>query len=181
MLIGVVNPNLKLISIKHGTSRIVGAAQINYVSHFFRKLGNKMVLGSGGHVNNICPTLRFLIIFAGATSHGIGINIHRIHGIAHSDDVINGKDVSDIAAVTLGAIGNKDLIFVHLNAARAEIVIGDSLAKKIVALFRTVAMEGFDARHIVDSRMHRIDYGRRQRSSHIAYAHFYQVCIGMRR
>ena len=42
-------------------------------------------------------------------------------------------------------------------------------------------MEGFDARHIVDSRMHRIDYGRRQRSSHIAYAHFYQVCIGMRR
>lgn len=87
--------------------------------------------------------------------------------------------MSDIAAVALGAIGNKDLIFVHFNAARAEIVIGDSLAKKIVALFRTVAMEGLDARHIVDSRMHRIDYGRRQRSSHIAYAHFYQVCIGM--
>ena len=140
-----------------------------------------MILGSGGHVNDICPALRFFIIFASSASHRIGVDVHGVNRIAHSDDVISGKDVADIAAVALGAIGNKDLIFVDFNAARAEIIIGNSLAKEIVALLGTVAVEGVDTRHIVNSSMHCINYGRRQGSSYIADAHLYQLCIRMRR
>ena len=47
-------------------------------------------------------------------------------------------------------------------------------------MFRAITSKGVGTAHLVYSLMQRLDYGRSQRTCHIAYAQAYNVCLGVR-
>lgn len=58
-------------------------------------------------------------------------------------------------------------------------MIHDGLPQEKIALFRTIAAEGFLMRHFIDSLVHGFNYGRCQRLRHIADAEGNDLCLRM--
>ena len=67
------------------------------------------------------------------------------------------ENIQDIARVALRAVGNINLIRVHLDTAGLVRHLGDGLAQPSVTLLRAVAVESLALRLIVDSLVHCVD------------------------
>jgi hypothetical protein len=73
------------------------------------------------------------------------------------------ENIQNIAAITLGAIGDKDLIIRDIHTVFAVIVLRDCVTEKFVTLLRTVAAEGFPMGELIDRPVHRLDCRGRKR------------------
>ena len=181
VLVGVIHPNLQLVGIQNGAGGVVGAAQVDDVGNLVGERGDEIVFGRGGHVDDVRPALGFLVVFARTAGHGVGVNIHGVHRVAYGYLVVDGKDVADVAAVALGAVGNEDLVVFDIYAAGTEVVFGNGGAQEVVALLGAVAVEVLERSHVVHGGMHGIDNRRRQRAGYVADAHLDHLRLGMRR
>ena len=140
----------------------------------------KVVLGGGGHVDDVRPALGIRIVVAGAAGHGVGVHVDRIDRIAHGHDVVHGEDIADVAAVALGAVGDEDLVRGDGDVPRGEIVLGDGVAQKGVALLGAVAVEGLGSGEVVYGGVHGGDDGRGERAGDVADAHLDEARFGVR-
>ena len=145
-----------------------------------RKPRAKAVLGGGGHVHDVRPAFGGLVVIACAAGHGVGVDIHGIHRVAHGHHVVNVQDVADVAAVGLCAVGDEDLVVGDADAERMEIALDDGGAQEIVALLRAIAVEGLGLGHVLDGGVHRLDDCRGQRARDVADAHLDELRLGMR-
>ncbi len=76
--------------------------------------------------------------------HNIGVNIYRIYGVGNQDNVIFGKQVSDVSGVTFCAVRDEYFIGVYCSAI-SPVVVNNCFTQEFVALFRTIAFKGFGA------------------------------------
>ena len=75
--------------------------------------------------------------------------------------------MSDVAAVALRPVGNKDFVLVQLHPPGAKIMLHNGTAEEIIALLRAVAVEGFGVRLLLHSGVEGLDNGRRQGPGHV--------------
>ena len=181
VLVGVVDPGLELVAREHGAGGVVGRAQVDEVDWGFGKRRAEVVCRGGGHVDNVGPTFRALVVEARASGHGVGVDVDGVDRIAYGDAVVDGEDVADVAAVALGAVGDEDLVDGDVHAARREVMLDDGLAQEIVALLGAVAVEGLCMREVVDGGVHGLDDGGCERARHISDAHLDELDVGMGR
>ena len=66
-----------------------------------------------------------IIGLTGTACHDIAVHIDRVDRVSHSDAVAFAKDVEDVAAVALGAIGDEDLFGADVATAGLEVVFGN--------------------------------------------------------
>ena len=168
---GVVHPLLQLVAAEHGARGVVGIAEVDEVDMLRGQGGHEMALGRDGEEANgaACGTAR----------HDIAIDIDGIDRVGHGHTEAGVEDVGDIAAIALRTIADEYFVDVNLHAARCVVVVHDGLAQEGVALFGSVAAEGFGDSHFIDGAVHGCDAGRRQGARHIADAQADDVALGM--
>ena len=176
----VVDPHLQLLGGEHRARGVVRAAQVDDVRTALGKRRAEAVFSGGGHVGDVRPALGFGIVVARAARHRVGVDVDGVYRVANGDDVVDIKDVADVAAVRLGAIGDEDLVVGDVDPACVEVLLRDDRSQEIVALLRAVAMEGLGASHVVDGGVHRLDDGRCERARHVADAHLDELRLGVR-
>src|SRR5699024_10157563 len=113
VLLGPLDPLGQLGGGVGSAGGVVGAAQVDdvriggVVGH-----GQEVVLGVGGHVAD------------GAACHDVVVHIDRVDRVGNEDGVVHVRQVQQIAQVALGAVGDKDLAQLQLDAA-AGVILAD--------------------------------------------------------
>ena len=178
VLEGVIHPALELLAAGNSSGGVVGETEIDQIN---RGAGQRRgeIVGSGDGQVAQAAVLPSLIGITGAACHHVAVDIHRIDRIGHGDAIAFAKDVEDVAAIALGAVGDKDLLGADVTAAALEIVFGNGLTQPGVALLRPVAMEAFAGSHLVDGVFHRVPAGLRQGLGDIANAQADQGGVGI--
>ena len=115
-----------------------------------------------------------------ATGHDVRVDVDGIDGIADRDLHVRAEKLLNVAAVAFRAVGDEDLVRRNVDAAVLEVDLGDLLAQKGVALFRTVSVEIALASLIVHRLVHGGDDGRRQRLGDVADAETDHLRVRMR-
>ena len=169
MLPRVGDPGLELGARGHGAGGVVWEAEVNDIGSLLGDLGNEAVLGGALEIDDAVVGA-ILVGIAGVARHDVGIDIDRVDGIHDGDPVVVTKDVEDVAAVALGAVGDKDLVIRHLEPAVAVVVLGDRGTEELIPLLRPVAVEASVRSHLVDRGMHRLAHGGGERLGDIADA-----------
>jgi hypothetical protein len=82
-----------------------------------------------------------LVGVAGAADHDVGVVVDRVDRVADGDDVVQGKDVEDVGAVALGAVGDEHLLGLEGNAERFVGLLDDGVDQPVIPLLRAVAGE----------------------------------------
>src|SRR5438105_3940475 len=80
------------------------------------------------------------------------------------------KDVENVAAVTLRAVGDENLVVGYVDAVVAEVVLRDGRAQERVALLRAVAAERLAVGKLINGLVHGCNGRRRKRLGDIADA-----------
>ena len=113
---GIVDPGLELFTAGDRTRRVVREAEINQIHRFTRDLSCEAVLGTDGQIGE--PGISTEVArFTGSAGHHVAVDIHRINRVGHGHPIAFAKDVEDVAAVALGAVGHKDLVGVDVAPA----------------------------------------------------------------
>ena len=81
--------------------------------------------------------------FAGIARHDVCIDVHRIDRIGDRDFVPWAKDIENIPAIALRAIGDENFVVCYFQPARAVIILCDGAPEPVVALLGAVAMKSF--------------------------------------
>ena len=178
--VGVVDPHFQLVGGKHRAGGVVRAAQVDDVDLALGQRRAEAVFSGGGHVGDVRPALGGLVVVARAAGHGVGVNVHGVHRVAHGHHVVDVEDVADVAAVGLGAVGDEDLVVGDVDAAVVEVALGDGGAQEVVALLGAVAVERLSLRHVLDGGVHGLNDGRRKRARHVTDAHLDELGLGVR-
>ncbi len=181
MLVGVIDPGLELVVAEYGARGVIGGAQVDEVDRGFGQRWAEVVLRGRGHVDDVGPALRRLVVEACAAGHGVGVDVDGVDRVAYGDAIVDGEDIADVAAVTLGTVGDEDLVGGNVHAAGREVVLDDGLAQEIVALFGAVAVESVDMGEVVNGGVHGLDNGRRERTRYVADAHLDELDVRMGR
>ena len=106
------------------TGGVVGKAQVDHIRSLLRQIGHKAVLLCAGHIDKVAVKAVGVLVAAAAV-HGVGVHIHRVHRVTHSDLVVYAEQVADIAAVGLGAVRDEDLVVGDVDPASVEILLRD--------------------------------------------------------
>ena len=154
MLVCVIDPGLELAGIKHRAGWVIGRAEVDDVCDFVWQGRAKAVFSRRGHVDDIRPAFCFLVIAAGASRHGVGVDIDRVDGVADGDFVFYGEDIANVAAIAFCAIRNEYLVDIDIDSACVKVVFCYGFTQKIVALLGAEAVKCLRAGHIVYSFMH---------------------------
>ena len=87
VLDGIVDPLAQLVAGNHRSRGVVGIAEIDDINPLVGQGGSEIVLGSAWHVCYIAP---FAVItqFASTSDHHVGVDIHWINRVGHSDTVV---------------------------------------------------------------------------------------------
>ena len=178
MAAGVIDPGLELLLGGNGPGGIVGEAEIDQVNRLTGNLRGKAVVGADRQIGQ-APVTAAVIGVPGATSHHVAVHIHRINGVGDGHAVAIAKDVENVAAVALRAIGDEDLVGTDVAAASLEIVFGNRLPQPSVTLLRAVTVEAFGGAHRIDGALHRLAAGQGQRFGHIADSQTDQRSVGV--
>ena len=117
---------------------------------------------------------------ARTAGHDVRVEIDRIDRVRDGDFIVGAEDFLDVAAVALGTVADEDLIFVDLDSALRVVVLDDRFRQEGIALLRAIATEGFGFCHLIDSLVHGLDAGSRQRLGNIADAETDDIRIRMR-
>ena len=141
------------------------------------KVGHETVLCRRRHIAHVGPAT--FIVDATAAYHHVRVDIDRIDGVGHTDEVVPVQQFLEVARVRLGTVVDEYLVDVEVDATGQEVVLQDGLAQEVVALLRTVATESLGGGHLVDSLVHGLDDGRTQRLCHIADAQGNDISLGM--
>ena len=140
------------------------------------QLGQEAVLCRAGQVDHAREVSVFLQC-ARASRHDIRVEVDGVDGVGDGDFRLFAEDFLDVAAVALGAVGNKHLV--RLDAESWEVVFYDFLDEEAVALLGPVAAEGLGCSHLVDRLVHGGDAGGRQGLRHVADAERDDVGCGI--
>ena len=157
---------------------VVREAEVDQIHRFTGDLGGEAVVGTDRQITQT-GVAALVAGLAGAASHHIAVHVHRIDRVGHGDAIALSKDVEDVAAVALGAVGDEDLIGADLTAAGLEIMRGDRLSQPGVTLLRAIAVEAFGRSHRIDGELHGIAARLRQRFGHVADAESDQGGVGV--
>ena len=131
-------------------------------------LGGKAVLLYTGHVDQLGPAAQLGLVLARPAGHGVGVHIHRVHRVTHGHHVVHPEDVADVAAVALGAVGDEDLLGLHVHAPGGVVVLGDGLPQEVVALLGAVTVEALKGAHLGNGLVHGLNDRGGQRAGHVA-------------
>ena len=102
------------------------------------------------------------------SSHDIGIHIDRINRVHHGNAIVVAKDIQNVSAVTLGSIGNKNLIICDLKPARAVVIFRDGVPEKFIPLLGTISPEAATLAHFIDGLVHGLANGHGERLGDIS-------------
>ena len=166
--VGVVHPRLQLLPGGYRAGGVVGEAEVDDVHLLTRGNRGKAVLLHTGHVDQLVPSAQLLLVVTGPAGHGVGIHIDRVHRVAHRHHVVQTEDVANVAAVALGAVGDKDLLRLDVHAPGGVVVLGNGLPQEVVALLRAIAVEALEGAHLGDGLVHSLDDSRGQGAGHVA-------------
>jgi hypothetical protein len=85
--------------------------------------------------------------------HHVGVEVHGVDGVGDGDAALVAENIEDVRGVALGAVGHKNFIGGHIDAARLKVIIRNRLAQKIITVLRAVALKGFAVGHFVHRRV----------------------------
>ena len=179
VFVGVVHPGLQLLLGSHGAGGVVGKAQVDHIHLLLGDMGGKPVLLHAGHVDQLGPLAQLLLEVTGPAGHGVGIHIHGVDGVTHGHHVVGAEDVADVAAVALGAVGDKDLVGLDIHAPGGIVGLGNGLPQEIVALLGTVAVEALKGTHLIHRLVHGFNDSGGQRPGHITDAQTDHLGLGV--
>ena len=161
------------------TGGVVGKAQVDHIRSLLRQIGHKAVLLCAGHIDKVAVKAVGVLVTAAAV-HGVGVHIHRVHRVTHSDLVVYAEQVADIAAVGLGAVGQKNLVFLNIDPAGSVIVLLNGVQDKFVTVLRRIAAESGLVGHLIHRLVHGVDHTGHQRTGHIADGQTDNICLRVR-
>ena len=165
----VLHPSLKLGPRGRGPGGVVRRAQVNDVYVLLGRLRNEAVLGGARQVGD--PRIGAGgIRLAGVAHHDIGVHIDRVHRIGDGQTIGRPHDVEDCPAIALRTVAHKDLIVGHVDAASPKIILGNGRPQPLIALFRSVALEGAPHGHLIHRLVQSGDHSSREGFGHIADA-----------
>ena len=164
---GIVHPLLELGAVVGGAGGIVGAANVDDIGvHRGVGHGQEVILPAGGGIDHL------------AAVGDVVIHIGGVDGVGHQDGVVRIEQAQDVGQVALGAVADKDLAGLQLDAP-ARIIALDGLAQEIVALLGAVAVEAFGGAHLLDGGGHGLHHAFGQGTGDIPDAHADDVAAGM--
>lgn len=115
--------------------------------------------------------------------HDVGVEVNRVYRVGYGEFQVVAEDFLDAGDVGLGAIADEDFVQIEVDAARLVVAVDDSLTEEVIALFRTVAAEGFGFAHFVDGLVHGVDDSRGQGTGDVADAEAddirFRMCFGI--
>ena len=120
------------------------------------------------HVGYVAPLA--VLKDSRSANHHVRVDIYRINRVGDTDVVIPSQNLLNISCIALGSVVYEYLVGVEVDATRQEVVLDDSLAKKVVATLRTIATEGSLYCHLIHCLVHRLDDGRAERLGYVADA-----------
>jgi hypothetical protein len=88
---------------------IVGITKINQIDLFLRKSRNKAIRFVTRQIDQTGISAGSISL-AGVTGHNIRININRVNRVHNGNPVLRPENIEDVAAITLGAVRDKDLV-----------------------------------------------------------------------
>ena len=115
--------------------------------------------------------------------HDVGIEVDRVDRIGYGKFQVIAEDFLNAGDICLGAIADEDFVQIEVDATRLVVAIDDGLTEEVIALFRTIATEGFGFAHFVDGFVHSVDDSRGQGTSYVANAEAddirFRMCFGI--
>lgn len=116
-------------------------------------------------------------------AHDVGVEIDRVNGIGYGEFEVAAEDFLDAGDVCFRTVTDEDFVKIEVDASRFIVTVDDGLAEEVIALFRTVAAEGFGFAHFVDGFMHGVDDGRCQGTGDVTDAETddirFRMCFGV--
>ena len=155
VLVGIVDPCLQLGLRDSCPRRIVGEAQVDerYICIGIGQPGRKAPLSRAGHVLDVAPQPGGSVVRSRAARHHVGVDVDRVHGVAHGNARIGAEDFLDVRAIGFGAIADEHLVGLDQRSARFEIALRDSLAQEVIAQVGSVPAKRRRITHLIDRRM----------------------------
>ena len=117
---GVVDPFLELLLAEGRSGRVIWIAKVDDVDAAAGQARDEVVLGRAGDIDDIAPTV--VDQCARTSAHDVRVDIDRIDRIGDADTVVVPEDVTDVAAIALGAIADKDLARLDRDAPAGIVV-----------------------------------------------------------
>jgi len=175
---GIINPFFQLLACRNRTGRIVGITEINQIHRLLGNIGDKIVFGCTGHINNSAVAAG-IVCRPRPAGHHIGIHIYRIDRVSHGSHIVQAEDFLQIADVAFGTVADKDFVRRDLRPSCLKVVFGNGFPQKLIALFRTIAAEGLPTAHFPNGLVHGLADGLRQRLRNISDTKSDEGSIGM--
>ena len=168
----------------HGRAGRVGrVAEVDDVDFFLRRFGFEAVFRSAWEIDDAVVDAFFSVPFAGMAEHDVGVEVNRVYRVGYGEFQVVAEDFLDAGDIGLGAIADEDFVQIEVDAARLVVAVDDSLTEEVIALFRTVAAEGFGFAHFVDGLVHGVDDSRGQGTGDVADAEAddirFRMCFGI--
>lgn len=116
-------------------------------------------------------------------AHDVGVEVDRVDRIGYGEFEVTAEDFLDAGNIRFRTVTDEDFVKIEVDAPCFIVTVDDGLAEEVIALFRTVAAEGFGFAHFVDGFMHGVDDGRCQGTGDVADAETddirFRMCFGV--
>ena len=178
MLVCIVNPLFKLLSVSNHTRWVVREAKVNYIGNLCRNVRSKVVFCCARHIDDVAPKTVFVLVTASAR-HNVCVNVYRVNRVTDSNLVVYRKDVADVAAITFCTVGKEDFVLCNVNASVGIVVLLDSVKNKIISVLRRISSKGSLTSHLINSLVHCINYCRSKRLCNVTDRKTDNVCLRM--
>ena len=129
------------------------------------------------HEARVAPTL---IGAARSSGDHVAVRVHRVDGIHEGDHAFGGEDLLQVGAVALAPVADEDLVHCNIDAARAEIVLGDLRTQEVVAHVGPIAPQRRGLPLLTGGLFQGVDDRRWQRPRHVADPQRDDAGVGMR-